>query len=97
VHRKGPATETLLPSAGKAIPALARHIADLPTKVLREKLRHVLVVRKILRRENPKDLKMLIGALRGAAKRFNDYADALESDAPVPRYVLREQYREPLE
>ena len=74
----GTKTKTL-PPAGKAIPALATQLIDVPSKQTIAKIEAVIAVRKILQEDYPKDLRMLIGALRGVAKRFSALADKLES------------------
>ena len=67
-----------LPPAGKALPAFARALLNTPTPKTAAKIEAVTAVAAELRETNPKDMRMLVGALRGIAKRYNKLADRLE-------------------
>jgi ParB-like nuclease domain len=65
------------PPAGKAIPDLATKMLDVlsPESTFVQKVEDVIAVKEDL---HPKDIKMLVNALRGVAKRATRLADRLE-------------------
>ena len=67
-----------LPPAEKALATLAAQLDKSPHPKTAAKIEAVTTVRHELRETNPKDMRMLSGALRGVAKRFRKLADRLE-------------------